>query len=72
VRLRLKQISAKEFAEHPDLNLLVAFAEHTLAKKEREVVMAHVAECAGCREQLASADVPLSNSSERAASDQHS
>jgi hypothetical protein len=39
-------------AEHPDANLLTAFAEKTLTAKERELVMEHLVECSQCREQL--------------------
>jgi hypothetical protein len=34
---------------HPEPNLLAAFAERTLAKSEREQVMAHLARCGVCR-----------------------
>jgi hypothetical protein len=37
-------------AEHPDANLLAAFAEKTLSARERGEVLAHLAQCAACRE----------------------
>lgn len=37
-------------APHPDADLLTAFAEGTLAAREREAVFAHLAVCAECRE----------------------
>ena len=36
--------------DHPDLNLLAAFAEKSLHGDEREGVLAHLAQCAECRE----------------------
>jgi hypothetical protein len=39
--------------DHPDANLLSAFAEGALSAAERGSVMQHVASCAGCRESLA-------------------
>lgn len=53
VRSRLKQQSAEVSAVHPDANLLAAFAERTLAPRERDVVTEHLARCADCREYLA-------------------
>jgi tetratricopeptide (TPR) repeat protein len=46
-------MTAKQFAEHPELNLLAAFVEHTLTNEEREAIVAHLGECADCREQVA-------------------
>jgi hypothetical protein len=37
-------------AEHPDANLLAAFAEKTLSERERTQLLNHLAECAECRE----------------------
>ncbi|HEX3685308.1 MAG TPA: YCF48-related protein [Bryobacteraceae bacterium] len=39
--------------EHPDANLLAAFAEKKLLAHEREELLAHLAECADCREVVA-------------------
>jgi len=39
--------------EHPDANLLTAFAEKRLLAHEREELLAHLAECADCREVFA-------------------
>src|SRR3954467_5049252 len=36
--------------EHPDADLLTAFAEHLLAGSERERVLLHLAACTNCRE----------------------
>ena len=36
--------------DHPDLNLLAAFAEKSLHGDEREGVLAHLAQCAECRD----------------------
>src|ERR1700761_5152540 len=35
--------------EHPDANLLTAFAEKRLSAREREAMLAHLAQCADCR-----------------------
>ena len=39
--------------DHPDANLLAAFAERWLSDSERQAVAAHLAACADCRECLA-------------------
>jgi hypothetical protein len=44
---------AGSLSPHPDANLLAAFAENTLLKRERAAVTAHLAGCAECREYLA-------------------
>lgn len=57
--LRLKLGADRQaggLSAHPDANLLAAFAEHTLLKRERAAVTAHLAACAGCREYLALVD----------------
>ena len=45
------RLAAKKPAssEHPDANLLAAFAERTLVERERAGVVAHLAECTDCR-----------------------
>ncbi len=48
---RLK--AAESVGNHPDANLLTAFAEHALGKPEREVVLAHLAKCGDCRDIVA-------------------
>jgi hypothetical protein len=53
VRSRLGQMTPGKPADHPDANLLAAFAERTLLERERATVVAHLAECADCRESLA-------------------
>jgi len=56
VRDRLKaQTSA---SDHPDANLLTAFSEHALVDPERAHVLAHLAQCADCRDVLAQALPP--------------
>ncbi len=39
--------------EHPDSDLLAAFSEQALTGREREQVLAHLAQCAVCREAVA-------------------
>jgi hypothetical protein len=48
VRQRL-QITARQ-GEHPDANLLTAFAEKSLTQRERMQVLDHLAGCVPCRE----------------------
>lgn len=50
VRARLKATPA---ADHPDPDLLAAFAEQALTAQERSTVLAHLSRCSGCREVLA-------------------
>lgn len=40
-------------SEHPDANLLSAFAEKSLTARERTEVLNHLAQCADCREVMA-------------------
>ncbi len=51
VRSRLRQAPAP--GEHPDADVLAAFAERGLSVRERETVATHLAGCADCRETLA-------------------
>ncbi len=39
--------------DHPEVNLLAAFAEGGLTRREREQVLSHLGKCATCRETLA-------------------
>lgn len=57
VRQRLQQQAA---GEHPDANVLTAFAEDALSGRERAQVLAHLSACAACREvvSLALPEVP--------------
>ena len=57
VRARL---SAVEAGDHPDPDLLTAFAEQALAEEERFKVLAHLSRCSDCREVLAVAMPSLS------------
>jgi len=56
---RLQQTARAE--DHPDANLLTAFAEESLAEYERARVVEHLAQCSDCREVVALA-VPASES----------
>jgi len=51
VRERLK--AAKPVANHPDADVLTAFAEQSLPKVERARVLDHLARCSDCREVVA-------------------
>jgi len=53
VQQRLAQQTSGGSVEHPDANLLAAFAEHALVERERAAVSAHLAQCADCRTSLA-------------------
>jgi hypothetical protein len=57
VRARL---GAVEAGDHPDPDLLTAFAEQALAEQERFKVLAHLSRCSDCREVLAVAMPSLS------------
>jgi hypothetical protein len=48
---RLQQTARAE--DHPDANLLTAFAEESLAESERARVVEHLAQCGDCREVVA-------------------
>jgi hypothetical protein len=50
VRARLKV--SRPTADHPDADVLTAFAEHALPKSERAVVAEHLARCHACRDVL--------------------
>ncbi len=51
VRDRLK--AATPTADHPDANLLTAFAEQSLSEPERAAVLEHISRCGDCREVVA-------------------
>jgi hypothetical protein len=57
VRARL---GAVEAGDHPDPDLLTAFAEQALAEQERFKVLAHLSRCSDCREVVAVAMPSLS------------
>jgi hypothetical protein len=42
----------RQTGEHPDANLLLAFTERALSRREHTAVLAHLAECPECREIL--------------------
>ena len=43
----------RAISAHPEADVLAAYAENTLLKRERATVIAHLADCADCRESLA-------------------
>ncbi len=49
-RIVRERLQAQAAGEHPDANLLSAFAEHRLADAERVQVLEHLSRCAQCRE----------------------
>ncbi len=53
----LRALEGKPVGEHPDADLLTAFAEDSLLAREREALLAHLAVCAECREMLSAAGV---------------
>lgn len=53
VRSSLARGTLEKSADHPDANLLAAFAENRLVKRERAAVVGHLAQCTDCREYLA-------------------
>jgi photosynthesis system II assembly factor YCF48-like protein/putative zinc finger protein len=52
VRSRLESGQLKS-ADHPDANLLLAFAERNLSRREHAAVLEHLANCFECREVVA-------------------
>ena len=60
VRERLK---IQAGGEHPDADLLTAFAEQALPDRERSRVLLHVSRCADCRNVLALAALPAMTAS---------
>jgi len=58
VRDRLK---AAQAGDHPDANLLTAFAEQALPDRERIPVLEHIARCADCRDVLAMVTPPMAS-----------
>jgi len=52
VATRLREVQPQA-GSHPDANLLAAFAEQSLAGRERERVVEHIAACGDCREAVA-------------------
>ncbi len=46
-----QRLSARaEGGAHPDANLLTAFAEQTLARRERDSILTHLSQCSDCRD----------------------
>ena len=50
VQSRLQRPEPVKFESHPDADLLTAFAEQSLAGRERDHVVEHLARCGDCRE----------------------
>jgi hypothetical protein len=61
VRARLK---AGQSGDHPDPNLLAAFAEQALPDRERAPILLHLARCANCRDVLALAIAPVESATD--------
>src|SRR5690349_7594981 len=57
-RLAIRQTAP---AEHPDANLLAAFAEQALSARQRASVLEHLARCPKCREILAVGSAPATD-----------
>jgi hypothetical protein len=53
VRTKLRRQKPATADPHPDADLLTAFAEHSLAARERDQVLDHLARCGDCREVVA-------------------
>ena len=58
VRDRLK---AAQGGDHPDADLLTAFAEQVLPERERSRLLLHLSRCAHCRDVLALALPPVTS-----------
>jgi hypothetical protein len=52
-RIVRERLSSQVAGEHPDANLLSAFAEHVLTEQEGAQVLDHLSRCAECREVVA-------------------
>jgi hypothetical protein len=50
VQSRLQRPTPVEFESHPESDLLTAFAEQSLAGRERDRIVEHLARCGDCRE----------------------
>jgi len=57
-RLRVAELGRGSTQEHPEADVLTAFAEQALSQADRESVLGHLALCADCREVMALA-VPV-------------
>jgi len=51
-KLVAHRLRAQAFGQHPDAEVLSAFAENALAAAEREAVVEHLSACANCRDIL--------------------
>jgi hypothetical protein len=52
-KIVLKRLQSPGEASHPDADLLTAFAEQSLAGRERDHVIEHLARCSDCRDAVA-------------------
>src|SRR5260370_24348116 len=52
-KIVVKRLQSPTAEWHPDADLLTAFAEHSLAGRERAHVVEHLARCGECREIVA-------------------
>jgi len=52
-RLRIAELGRGSAQEHPEADVLTAFAEQALSQADRESVLGHLAVCAECREVIA-------------------
>ena len=48
--VRQRMAAKAEAGAHPDANLLTAFAEQTLLRRERDSILQHLSQCTECRE----------------------
>lgn len=67
-RLAAQQPASGSTGEHPDADLLTAFAERALSDGERERVVSHLAHCETCREVVSFALPPFEAAPEHVAS----
>jgi len=56
--VRARLLSQAAAGEHPDANLLSAFAERGLSEREREQVLDHLSRCPECRDVVALSALP--------------
>ncbi|HKD01622.1 MAG TPA: YCF48-related protein [Terriglobales bacterium] len=50
--VRQRMVATAKPGPHPDPDLLTAFAEQSLSRRDRNLILAHLAQCAECREVL--------------------
>ena len=57
-----ERLKAQPGEDHPDADVLTAFAEQTLPEQERSRVLTHLSRCADCRDVVALAIPPVTES----------